>query len=97
MYCSFQTVLMRSSQPLSGPSGKRCKEDERLVNSVMGMGKRGFIVDTRAQGVAKMAQSRGDLLHLILKRKCVCAILFIIENQSLRILKTLDAVLLDPN
>ncbi|GFN86881.1 myotubularin-related protein 9 [Plakobranchus ocellatus] len=59
-----KTVLMRSSQPLSGPSGKRCKEDERLVNSVMGMGKRGFIVDTRAQGVAKMAQSKGGGFEL---------------------------------
>jgi myotubularin-related protein 9 len=54
-----KAVLMRSSQPLTGPNGKRCKEDERLVNSVMGMGKRGYIVDTRAQSVAKMAQSKG--------------------------------------
>ncbi|GFR98384.1 myotubularin-related protein 9 [Elysia marginata] len=59
-----KTVLMRSSQPLSGPNGKRCKEDERLVNSVMGMGKRGFIVDTRAQGVAKIAQSKGGGFEL---------------------------------
>ncbi|KAK6960629.1 myotubularin-related protein 9 [Biomphalaria glabrata] len=54
-----KAVLLRSSQPLTGPSGKRCKEDERLVNSVMGMGKRGYIVDTRAQSVAKVAQSKG--------------------------------------
>ncbi|KAH9491937.1 Myotubularin- protein 9 [Bulinus truncatus] len=54
-----KAVLLRSSQPLTGPSGKRCKEDERLVNSVMGMGKRGYIVDTRAQNVAKVAQSKG--------------------------------------
>lgn len=60
MWPIFQTVLLRSSQPLTGPNGKRCKEDERLVNSVMGMGKRGFIVDTRAQNVAKMAQSKGN-------------------------------------
>ncbi|BFZ21316.1 hypothetical protein BsWGS_24355 [Bradybaena similaris] len=53
-----KAVLMRSSQPLTGPNGKRCKEDERLVNSVMGMGKRGYIIDTRAQSVAKVAQSK---------------------------------------
>lgn len=40
---------MRSSQPLVGPSNKRCKEDERLLNAVLGIGKRGFIIDTRTQ------------------------------------------------
>ena len=59
-----KSVLMRSSQPLSGTSGKRCKEDEKLVNSVMGMGRRGYIVDTRAQNVAKMAQSKGGGFEL---------------------------------
>lgn len=43
------SVLMRSSQPLVGPSNKRCKEDERLLNAVLGIGKRGFIIDTRSQ------------------------------------------------
>ncbi|KAK7605354.1 hypothetical protein V9T40_007212 [Parthenolecanium corni] len=42
------SVLMRSSQPLVGSTNKRCKEDERLLNSVLGIGKRGFIIDTRA-------------------------------------------------
>lgn len=34
---------MRSGQPLSGTTGKRCKEDERLLNSVLGPGRRGFV------------------------------------------------------
>lgn len=51
-----QLVLMRSSQPLTGPSSRRSKEDERLINSVLGPGKRGYIVDTRTQAVAQAAK-----------------------------------------
>ncbi|XP_025090665.1 myotubularin-related protein 9-like [Pomacea canaliculata] len=54
-----KAVLMRSSQPLAGTSGRRCKEDEKLVNSILGNGRRGYILDTRAQNVAKVAQSKG--------------------------------------
>ncbi|WAR17778.1 MTMR9-like protein [Mya arenaria] len=37
----FPAVLMRCSQPLTGASGKRCKDDEKLVNAVLGIGVRG--------------------------------------------------------
>lgn len=37
----FQSILLRSSQPMCGTSGKRCKEDERLLNAVLGPGRRG--------------------------------------------------------
>ena len=47
---------MRSSQPLVGPSNKRCKEDERLLNAVLGPGKRGYIIDTRNQSIAQVAK-----------------------------------------
>lgn len=53
------SVLMRSSQPLVGPSNKRCKEDERLLNAVLGIGKRGYIIDTRSQNIAQVAKNRG--------------------------------------
>ncbi|XP_063224211.1 myotubularin-related protein 9 [Bacillus rossius redtenbacheri] len=53
------SVLMRGSQPLTGPSSRRCKEDERLINSVLGPGKRGYIIDTRTQNLAQTAKSRG--------------------------------------
>ena len=62
-FCLLQAVLMRSSQPLTGQSGRRCKEDEKLINCVLGKGRRGYIVDTRAQTVAKMAQSKGERGH----------------------------------
>ncbi|XP_045182820.2 myotubularin-related protein 9-like [Mercenaria mercenaria] len=54
-----KAVLMRCSQPFTGPSGKRCKEDEKLVNAVLGIGKRGYIVDTRSQSLAKQEQKTG--------------------------------------
>ena len=63
--CFFQTVIMRSSQPLTGPNGRRCKDDERMVNAVLGIGKRGYIVDTRSSTVAKMAQAKGGCLYLL--------------------------------
>ena len=51
--------MMRSSQPLTGQNGRRCKDDEKMINSVLGIGRKGYIVDTRAQSVAKMAQAKG--------------------------------------
>lgn len=53
------SVLMRSSQPLTGPNSKRCKEDEKLLNSLLGPGKRGYIIDTRTQNSAQTAKSKG--------------------------------------
>ncbi|XP_050443434.1 myotubularin-related protein 9 isoform X2 [Adelges cooleyi] len=53
------SVLMRSSQPLVGPSSKRCKQDERVINSVLGPGKRGYIIDTRSIANAASAKARG--------------------------------------
>ncbi|KAL5015317.1 hypothetical protein ScPMuIL_009587 [Solemya velum] len=54
-----KAVMMRAGQPMIGQSNRRCKEDEKLVNAVLGIGKRGYIVDTRSQSVAKMAQTKG--------------------------------------
>lgn len=61
MFECFQSVLMRSSQPLTGPNSKRCKEDERLINSVLGPGKRGYIIDTRTQTLAQTAKVCSNL------------------------------------
>ncbi|XP_041361459.1 myotubularin-related protein 9-like [Gigantopelta aegis] len=54
-----KAIMMRSSQPLTGQNGRRCKDDEKMINSVLGIGRKGYIVDTRAQSVAKMAQAKG--------------------------------------
>ncbi|XP_048730213.1 myotubularin-related protein 9-like isoform X2 [Ostrea edulis] len=55
----YKAVMMRCSQPLTGPNNKRCKEDEKLLNAVLGIGKRGYIIDTRSQAAAKASQTKG--------------------------------------
>ncbi|XP_075057310.1 myotubularin-related protein 9 [Mixophyes fleayi] len=52
-------VMMRSSQPLTGTNGKRCKEDEKLINATLRAGKRGYIIDTRTLNVAQQARAKG--------------------------------------
>uniref|UniRef100_A0A8C5MCW4 Myotubularin-related protein 9 n=1 Tax=Leptobrachium leishanense TaxID=445787 RepID=A0A8C5MCW4_9ANUR len=52
-------VMMRSSQPLTGTNGRRCKEDEKLVNATLRPGKRGYIIDTRTLNAAQQARARG--------------------------------------
>ncbi|ESN91759.1 hypothetical protein HELRODRAFT_108507 [Helobdella robusta] len=54
-------VLMRCSQPLTGPNNRRCREDEVVVNSVLTTSSRirGYIVDTRSITSTKMAAARG--------------------------------------
>lgn len=51
--------MMRAGQPLTGTNGRRCKEDEKLINATLRPGKRGYIIDTRTIGVAQQAKARG--------------------------------------
>ena len=53
-------MILRSGQPLPGPNGKRCKEDESLLNSTLGIGKRGYIIDTRSYNSAVNSRSKGE-------------------------------------
>lgn len=50
---------MRAGQPLTGTNGRRCKEDEKLINATLRPGKRGYIIDTRTISVAQQAKARG--------------------------------------
>ncbi|XP_072913265.1 myotubularin-related protein 9 isoform X2 [Hemitrygon akajei] len=52
-------VMMRSAQPLTGTNGRRCKEDERLINATLRAGKRGYIIDTRPLTAAQQARAKG--------------------------------------
>ncbi|XP_062858264.1 myotubularin-related protein 9 [Trichomycterus rosablanca] len=52
-------VMMRAGQPLTGTNGRRCKEDEKLINATLRAGKRGYIIDTRTSAVAQQAKARG--------------------------------------
>ncbi|KFQ71197.1 Myotubularin-related protein 9, partial [Phaethon lepturus] len=51
--------MLRSSQPLTGPNRKRCREDEMLLGTVLEEGERGFIIDTRSAQAAKQARMTG--------------------------------------
>lgn len=51
--------MMRAAQPLTGTNGRRCKEDEKLINATLCAGKRGYIIDTRTIAVAQQAKARG--------------------------------------
>uniref|UniRef100_A0A224XDV7 Putative phosphatidylinositol 3-phosphate 3-phosphatase myotubularin mtm1 n=1 Tax=Panstrongylus lignarius TaxID=156445 RepID=A0A224XDV7_9HEMI len=57
-------ALIRSSQPLTGPNNRRSREDEKLINSVITSGKRGYILDTRTQPLAQAAKARGGGFEL---------------------------------
>lgn len=50
---------MRAGQPLTGANGRRCKEDEKLINATLRAGKRGYIIDTRTLAMAQQAKTRG--------------------------------------
>lgn len=52
-------MLLRSSQPFVGSSNKRCKDDEKMLNTIIGPGKRGFVLDTRPANLAQLAKSKG--------------------------------------
>jgi len=54
-----QMSILRCSQPSTGTAGRRCREDEMIVNSVVGIGRRGYILDTRSPSVVKLATSKG--------------------------------------
>ncbi|XP_032244876.1 LOW QUALITY PROTEIN: myotubularin-related protein 9-like [Phoca vitulina] len=56
------TVLLRSSQPLTGPQKRRCAENEELLRAVRAgarPGARGFVLDTRSAQAAKQARVTG--------------------------------------
>lgn len=52
-------AMLRSSQPLTGTNGRRCKEDEKLINATLRSGRRGFVIDTRPLPVAQQARAKG--------------------------------------
>ncbi|XP_039243054.1 myotubularin-related protein 9-like isoform X2 [Pipra filicauda] len=52
-------VMLRSSQPLTGPNRRRCREDETLLGTILDEGERGFIIDTRSAQAAKQARMTG--------------------------------------
>jgi uncharacterized protein (DUF2249 family) len=55
---------MRSGQPMVGTGSKRCKEDEKLINTVLSQRKKGYIIETRTANLAQMARTKGGGFEL---------------------------------
>lgn len=74
---------------MTGPSSKRCKEDERLINSVLGPGKRGYIIDTRTQTLAQTAKVRSnpdvkvEAMNLLLPAQIPNTIFSVVPHSNL--------------
>ncbi|XP_073648948.1 myotubularin-related protein 9-like isoform X4 [Tursiops truncatus] len=106
------TVLLRSSQPLTGRQKLRCAEDEELLRAVLAEarpGARGFIVDTRSAQAAKQARMTGGgteakaaypgwkRLHRPLEREGACILVHGAEGTDSTLLVTsLAQLILDP-
>ncbi|VDO23779.1 unnamed protein product [Brugia timori] len=54
-----KSCLIRCGQPLVGPTNRRCKEDETILNSLLSSTSKGVIVDTRTKAVAQNAKNKG--------------------------------------
>lgn len=52
-------ALVRTSQPLCGVSNKRCREDEKLLNSFLRPTQRAYIIDLRSSPVAQSEKQKG--------------------------------------
>lgn len=53
---------MRCAQPLIGSQNKRCKADEKLLNSVLGPNKKGFIFDLRSPALVTLQKGKGMIM-----------------------------------
>ncbi|CAI4231050.1 unnamed protein product [Auanema sp. JU1783] len=53
-----KSCIFRSGQPLIGPTNRRCREDESILNSLVTLS-RGIIFDTRHKSVAIASKSKG--------------------------------------
>lgn len=52
-------MLLRSSQPLIGSNLRRCRQDEAILNSILFIDKRGYIVDTRSTNHISHCKGKG--------------------------------------
>ena len=57
--------ILRSSQPLTGSGGRRCKDDEKLLGLVA-TGHKGTIVDTRSSSVINATKNKKGLNNITL-------------------------------
>uniref|UniRef100_A0A0N4Z9I5 Myotubularin phosphatase domain-containing protein n=1 Tax=Parastrongyloides trichosuri TaxID=131310 RepID=A0A0N4Z9I5_PARTI len=56
---STNASIIRCGQPLIGPTNRRCREDEVIVNSFLAPNQKGIIYDTRPKTITFFAQGLG--------------------------------------
>ncbi|KAH7701803.1 MTM-9 protein, partial [Aphelenchoides avenae] len=54
-----KSCIIRCGQPLIGPTSRRCKEDETILNSLLSRVSKGVIFDTRAKASAVASKAKG--------------------------------------
>lgn len=54
-----KSTIYRSAQPLIGPTNRRCKEDEVILNSMLSKFSKGLIFDTRPKLLAQTSRGKG--------------------------------------
>ncbi|KAF7269945.1 myotubularin-related protein 9 [Rhynchophorus ferrugineus] len=52
-------ILLRSSQPLVTNNNKRSRADEKILNAILGLNKKGYIIDTRSPNFVSHCKSKG--------------------------------------
>ncbi|KAL3119689.1 hypothetical protein niasHT_009635 [Heterodera trifolii] len=54
-----RSCIVRCAQPLIGPTNRRCKEDEVILNAFLSKFSKGMIFDTRTKLVAQTSRGKG--------------------------------------
>ncbi|EFA03795.1 myotubularin-related protein 9 isoform X1 [Tribolium castaneum] len=52
-------ILLRSSQPLLNNNNRRSRADEKILNVILGSGKKGYIIDTRSTNYVSHCKGKG--------------------------------------
>uniref|UniRef100_A0A0N5AGS3 Myotubularin phosphatase domain-containing protein n=1 Tax=Syphacia muris TaxID=451379 RepID=A0A0N5AGS3_9BILA len=52
-------LIVHCGQPLIGPTNRRCKEDEIIINSLLPSSSKGVIVDVRSKQIGQGAKAKG--------------------------------------
>ncbi|XP_063903027.1 myotubularin-related protein 9 [Zophobas morio] len=52
-------ILLRSSQPLLNNNNRRSRADEKMLNAILGSGKKGYIIDTRSTNYVSHCKGKG--------------------------------------
>uniref|UniRef100_A0A914C300 Myotubularin phosphatase domain-containing protein n=1 Tax=Acrobeloides nanus TaxID=290746 RepID=A0A914C300_9BILA len=58
-HAETRSCIVRCGQPLIGPTNRRCREDETILNSLLSNVSKGVIFDTRPKNLATSSKGKG--------------------------------------